>query len=142
MTPAALHLPVPLLEGEGAHPMSSRCLGRAPVRCGVTLIQPRGQHVFSESGVLPGPFRASPLEGSTLGCLPKPLPDPASSPRGQAHPWWARASSPTSPFSPDTPPSSSPLPPLTSPHLFTTNSCRISEPESIRDRCLSLVLFF
>lgn len=90
--------------------MSSRCPGRAPVRCGVTLIQPRGQHVFSES-VLPGPLRASPLKRSTLGCLPKPPLGPASSPRGEAHPQWAWAPSPSSPFSPDAPPSSPCLPP-------------------------------
>lgn len=61
--------------------------------------------------MLPGPLRASPLEGSTLGCLPKPPPGPASSPRGEAHPRWARAPSPSSPFSPDTPPSSPRFPP-------------------------------
>lgn len=41
---------------------------------------------------------------------------------------------PLSPFSPNVPPSASP-------HLFTTNSCKISA-ESIKDRCSSLALLF
>lgn len=93
--------------------MSSRCPGHAPVHCGVTLIQPRGQHVFSESGVLPGLFRASPLEGSTLGCLPKSPPDPASSSRARPIP--GGHGHPVQPV--PSPQTHLPLPPPASPRL-------------------------